>query len=37
VAKGNAIVILMNRTPDLHTEQAMARMFDRIDRDLLNP
>ncbi len=37
VAKGNAIVILMNRTPDLQTEQAMARLFDRIDRDLLDP
>jgi len=36
-AKGNAIVILMNRTPDLQTEEAMARLFDRISRDLLRP
>lgn len=36
-AKGNAIVVLMNRTPDLQTEEAMARLFDRISRDLLRP
>lgn len=36
-AKGNAIIVLMNRTPDLQTEQAMARLFDRINRDLLRP
>lgn len=36
-AKGDAIVVLMNRTPDLQTEQAMARLFDRINRDLLRP
>ncbi len=36
-AKGNAIVVLMNRTPDLQTEDAMARLFDRISRDLLRP
>lgn len=34
-AKGNAIIVLMNRTPDLQTEDAMARLFDRINRDLL--
>lgn len=34
---GNAIVVLMNRTPDLQTEEAMARLFDRINRDLLRP
>ncbi|GGB65860.1 serine hydrolase domain-containing protein [Blastomonas aquatica] len=33
--KGNAIVILMNRTPDLRTEQAMERLVERIKIDLL--
>lgn len=34
--KGNAIVILMNRTPDLRTEQAMERLVERIKIDLLS-
>lgn len=34
--KGNAIIVLMNGTPDLETDDAMDRLFDRIDSDLLN-
>jgi len=34
--KGNAIVILMNRTPDLRTEQAMERLVERIKKELLS-
>lgn len=34
--KSNAIVILMNRTPDLRTEQAMERLVERIKIDLLS-
>lgn len=34
-AKGDAIIVLMNRTPDLATEDAMARLFARIKADLL--
>jgi len=33
--KGNAIIVLMNRTPDLQTEEAMARLNKRASRDLL--
>jgi CubicO group peptidase (beta-lactamase class C family) len=33
--KGNAIVVLMNRTPAIDTENAMARLFKRIKSDLL--
>lgn len=33
---GNAIIVLMNGTPDLETDDAMDRLFDRIDSDLLN-
>lgn len=36
-ATGHAIVVLMNRTPDLQTEEGMARLFDRIERDFLRP
>jgi CubicO group peptidase (beta-lactamase class C family) len=34
--KGSAIVILMNRTPDLRTEQAIERLVERIKIDLLS-
>lgn len=34
-AKGSAIIVLMNRTPDLETEDAMARLFERAKTDLL--
>lgn len=33
--KGSAIVILMNRTPDLRTEKSMERLIGRIKVDLL--
>lgn len=33
--QGDAIIVLMNRTPDLETENAMARLFERIKTDLL--
>ncbi|RYD44881.1 MAG: class A beta-lactamase-related serine hydrolase [Sphingomonadales bacterium] len=33
--QGDAIIVLMNRTPDLETENAMARLFVRIKTDLL--
>lgn len=33
--QGDAIIVLMNRTPDLETENAMARLFTRIKTDLL--
>lgn len=33
--KGDAIIVLMNRTPDLETENTMARLFARIKTDLL--
>lgn len=33
--QGDAIIVLMNRTPDLETENAMARLFARIKTDLL--
>ena len=32
---GDAIVVLMNRTPDLQTEDAMARIFERATKDFL--
>ena len=34
-AKGNAIIVLMNRTPDLETEDAMARLQTRARHDFL--
>jgi CubicO group peptidase (beta-lactamase class C family) len=34
--KGNAIIVLMNRTPDLETESAMEKLFKRIRSDLLH-
>lgn len=33
--QGDAIIVLMNRTPDLETENAMARLFVRIKTDRL--
>jgi CubicO group peptidase (beta-lactamase class C family) len=33
--QGDAIIVLMNRTPDLETENAMARLFERVKTDLL--
>ncbi|HET6525109.1 serine hydrolase domain-containing protein [Sphingopyxis sp.] len=33
--QGDAIIVLMNRTPDLETENTMARLFVRIKTDLL--
>ncbi len=34
-AKGNAIIVLMNRTPDGDTEAAMERIFERVSSDML--
>jgi CubicO group peptidase (beta-lactamase class C family) len=34
--KGNAIIVLMNRTPNLETESAMEKLFKRIRSDLLH-
>lgn len=34
-AKGDAIIVLMNRTPDLQTEEAMARLYARATQDFL--
>lgn len=33
--KGNAIIVLMNRTPDMETEEAMARLQKRAQHDFL--
>lgn len=33
--KGNAVIVLMNRTPDGDTEVAMERIFERVKVDLL--
>ena len=34
-AKGNAIIVLMNRTPDGDTEVAMERIFERVSSEML--
>jgi CubicO group peptidase (beta-lactamase class C family) len=35
IERGDAVIVLMNRTPDGDTEVAMERIFDRVQADLL--